>query len=198
MIIQPQDVGWIEVICGPMFSGKTEELIRRLKRARYARQHVQVFKPHIDDRYAADSIVSHDRNALPSFAAESVAQIRDQLDSQVEVVGIDEVQFFDDAIIDLCQDLADQGLRVVVAGLDQDYRNRPFGPMPTLLALAEYVTKLNAICVRCGNPGHRSYRLASDPQQVLVGSDSQYEARCRRCFGEGYPSTDMPDDESRD
>ncbi|MGM0555632.1 MAG: thymidine kinase [Myxococcota bacterium] len=190
MIIQPRDVGWIEVICGPMFSGKTEELIRRLKRARYAGQRLQVFKPAIDNRYEDDSIVSHDSKALPSFPVADIEEMREKLEPHVEVIGIDEVQFFGEEIIDFCNELADMECRVIVAGLDQDYRNRPFGPMPTLLCLAEYVTKLNAICVRCGNPAHRSYRLASDPQQVLVGSDDQYEARCRRCFRQGYPVSD--------
>jgi thymidine kinase len=190
MIIQPRDVGWIEVICGPMFSGKTEELIRRLKRARYAGQRLQVFKPRIDNRYDDESIVSHDSNALPSFPVADVDEMRDKLESRVQVVGIDEVQFFGEDVVDFCNELADMECRVVIAGLDQDYRNQPFGPMPRLLCLAEYVTKLNAICVRCGNPAHRSYRLASDPQQVLVGSGEQYEARCRRCFREGYPASE--------
>ena len=194
MIIQPRDVGWIEVICGPMFSGKTEELIRRLNRASYAGQRLQIFKPDVDDRYDADSIVSHDRKELPSFPVGGVEEMRDVLEPHVEVVGIDEVQFFGEDIVDFCNELADMECRVIVAGLDQDYRNEPFEPMPELLCLAEYVTKLNAICVKCGNPAHRSYRLASDPQQVLVGSDEQYEARCRRCFREGYPSSDSSRD----
>ncbi len=186
MIIQPRNVGWIEVICGPMFSGKTEELIRRLKRAQYARQKLQIFKPHIDDRYDAESIVSHSKQQLPSHPVATVAEMREQLDAHVEVIGIDEVQFFDDEVIEFCNEMANKQCRVVVAGLDQDYRSQPFGPMPQLLAAAEYVTKLHAICVKCGNPAHRSYRLASDPQQVLVGSAERYEARCRRCFAQGY------------
>ncbi|QDG54609.1 thymidine kinase [Persicimonas caeni] len=186
MIIQPRDVGWIEVICGPMFSGKTEELIRRLKRAQYARQNLQIFKPKIDDRYDAESIVSHSKQALPSYPVADVGEMREQLDAHVEVIGIDEVQFFDLDVIEFCNEMAQKQCRVIVAGLDQDYRAEPFGPMPQLLAAAEYVTKLHAICVKCGNPAHRSYRLATNPQQVLVGSDERYEARCRRCFAQGY------------
>ncbi len=182
MLLQPRDVGWLEVICGSMFSGKTEELIRRLKRANYARQRVQVFKPSIDDRYHAEAIVTHDRVTLESVPVEEIADIHDHLDPQVEVVGIDEIQFFGEEVVELCSFLANQGCRVIVAGLDLDWRGEPFGPMPTLLSLAEYVTKLHAICVRCGNPAHYSYRLDSDPQQVLVGAQSQYEAVCRRCF----------------
>ncbi len=185
MILQPHDVGWIEVICGPMFSGKTEELIRRLKRAQYARQVVQIFKPGVDDRYHESAIMTHDRQGLPGHAARDVAQLRELIDPHVRVVGIDEVQFFGPEVGALCEALADKGCRVIVAGLDQDYRGQPFGPMPGLMVSAEYVTKLLSICVKCGNPAHRSYRLASDPQQVLVGSDQVYEARCRRCFREG-------------
>ncbi len=182
MIMQPRGVGWIEVVCGPMFSGKTEELIRRLRRAQYARQRVQVFKPVIDDRYDAEAIVSHNKDSLPSCAARDVAEIRANLEAQVDVVGIDEVQFFGPEVTDLCQELANGGRRVVVAGLDQDYRGEPFGPMPHLLCVAEYITKLMSICVKCGNPAGHSFRLATDPQQVLVGATEQYEARCRRCF----------------
>lgn len=172
-----------------MFSGKTEELIRRLTRAKYARQNVQIFKPNIDNRYDEDFVVSHSQQSLPGIGVESIAQLRERLDHQVEVIGIDEVQFFDDRVVDFCQEMADGGRRVIVAGLDQDYRGEPFVPMPRLLAVAEYITKLTAICMQCGNPAHRSYRLAEDPQQVLVGSDEQYEARCRRCFDGGYPSS---------
>ncbi len=195
MILQPRDVGWLEVICGPMFSGKTEELIRRLTRAQYARQQVQIFKPRIDNRYDNEAVVSHSEQSLAGTAVDDLDELRDELTSQVEVIGIDEVQFFEAGIVEFCESMADSGRRVVVAGLDQDYRGEPFEPMPRLLAVAEYITKLMAICVRCGNPAHRSYRLAEDPQQVLVGSDEQYEARCRRCFGEGYPSS-APSNES--
>jgi len=190
MIVQPDDAGWIEVICGPMFSGKTEELIRRVKRARYADQKLQLFNPRADDRYEGDSIVSHDESAVPSRPAESVAEVGRELEPSVEVVGIDEAQFFGGRLGDFCTDLAEGGVRVIVAGLDQDYRGEPFEPIPRLLAVAEYVTKLLAICVQCGDPAGQSYRLASDPQQVLVGADEAYEARCRRCFREGYPETE--------
>jgi len=182
MILQPSDVGWIEVICGPMFSGKTEELIRRLKRANYARQRLQIFKPRIDDRYHAEAIVTHDQVALEGIAVDRVAEIRERLDPQAEVIGIDEVQFFGEEVVELCEYLAKRGCRVIVAGLDLDWRGEPFGPIPKLLCHAEYVTKLLSICVRCGNPAHYSHRLAADPQQVLVGSEQQYEALCRRCF----------------
>lgn len=194
MIVQPNDAGWLEVICGPMFSGKTEELIRRLKRAKYADQELQVFKPTLDDRYETDSIVSHDESEVAGIAVDSVAEVRDRLDPSVEVVGIDEVQFFGTEVVEFCTGLANDGVRVITAGLDQDYQGEPFEPVPTLLAVAEYVTKLLAICVKCGNPANHSYRLASDPQQVLVGSKGEYEARCRRCFQDGYPS-ESPSDE---
>lgn len=182
MIIQPNDVGWMEVICGPMFSGKTEELIRRVRRAQYARQRVQLFKPVIDDRYAATDVVSHNQDSLPGLTARDVDEVRTQLDPQAKVVAIDEVQFFGDEVVALCEDLANRGCRVIVAGLDQDFRGEPFGPMPRLLCGAEYITKLLSICVRCGNPAPKSFRLAEDPQQVLVGATEQYEARCRRCY----------------
>lgn len=195
MILQPRDVGWIEVICGPMFSGKTEELIRRLKRASYARQRVQIFKPAIDNRYRADSLVSHNQMTLPSVAVGDLEELQAALTPQVEVIGIDEVQFFAEEVVEFCERHADAGRRVIVAGLDLDYRGEPFGPMPRLLSEAEYITKLSAICVRCGNPAHRSYRMAEDPQQVLVGTAKQYEARCRRCFAEGYPSSIARDQE---
>lgn len=175
-----------------MFSGKTEELIRRLTRASYARQKVQIFKPRIDDRYEEESLVSHSQQTLPGVAVADLEELKESLTPQVEVIGIDEVQFFDAGVVEFCEEMADGGRRIIVAGLDQDYRGRPFGPMPRLLCVAEYITKLMAICVRCGNPAHRSYRLADDPQQVLVGTEDQYEARCRRCFHEGYPSSKTP------
>jgi thymidine kinase len=192
MIIQPRDVGWIEVVCGPMFSGKTEELIRRVRRAQYARQRVQVFKPAIDDRYHAESIVSHNEDSVEAHAVQDVDGIRANLDSHAHVIGIDEAQFFGPDVVEVCQELANRGCRVIVAGLDQDYMGEPFGPMPHLLCVAEYITKLLAICVRCGNPAGHSYRLASDPQQVLVGATEQYEARCRRCY---WSSTETDPDE---
>lgn len=175
-----------------MFSGKTEELIRRMNRAHLARQNLQIFKPQIDDRYAEDAIVSHNLQKLASHAVADVAQIRAQLDPYAQVIGIDEVQFFDEGIVDFCNEMASKQCRVVVAGLDQDYLGQPFGPMPQLLAVAEYVTKLHAICVKCGDTAHRSFRLAGDPQQVLVGSSERYEARCRHCFELGYAAQNRP------
>ena len=160
--------GWVEVITGSMFSGKSEELIRRIRRAQIARQKVQIFKPRIDDRYAADHIVSHSDMKMPS-----------------QVVGIDEGQFFDGSLVQVVNSLADRGLRVIVAGLDQDYRGRPFEPMPQLLAVAEYVDKTLAICVRCGAPANRTQRLVAATDRVVVGGADEYEARCRRCFQPG-------------
>ena len=181
MLVMAPGAGWIEVVCGPMFSGKTEELLRRLRRARIARLPVQVFKPAIDDRYHAERIVSH--SAL-SMAAEPVADSRTLAASvrpETRVVGIDEVQFFDEGIVAVCEQLAAGGVRVVVAGLDQDYTGRPFGPVPTLLAVAESITKTLAICARCGAPAGRSQRLAGGDDQVQVGATQAYEPRCRRC-----------------
>ncbi len=175
--------GWIEVICGSMFSGKTEELIRRLKRAKFANQRVEIFKPKIDVRYAEDEVVSHDSNAIPSTAVESAQNIL-LLTSDVDVVAIDEAQFFDEGIIDVCHRLANQGIRVIVAGLDMDYTGKPFGPMPQLMAMAEYVTKVHAICVRCGNLAHHSHRLTADQGQVMLGAQDSYQPICRHCFAE--------------
>lgn len=175
------EVGWIEVICGPMFSGKSEELIRRLRRAQIARQRVQVFKPAIDVRYAEGQIVSHSRAALDAQPVGSSAELARAIRGDTRVVGIDEAQFFDDAIVGVVERLADQGARVVCAGLDQDYTGAPFGCMPSLMAAAEYVTKTLAICTRCGAPAGRSQRLVPDGAQVLVGALEAYEARCRRC-----------------
>jgi thymidine kinase len=179
--------GWIEVICGSMFSGKSEELIRRVNRARIAKQKVQVFKPSIDDRYHHSAVVSHNGTQEDAWAVESAAAIIELVDPDTEVVAIDEVQFFDEQIIDVCNTLADRGIRVIVAGLDLDFRGKPFGPTPVLMAMAEYVDKLQAICVKCGNPANRTQRLinghpayASDPV-ILVGAAESYEARCRHC-----------------
>lgn len=177
----PRDTGWIEVICGPMFSGKTEELIRRLKRARIARQRVQIFKPAIDHRYATDRIVSHSAQELESTSITRAEQILALVHPETEVVGIDEVQFLEGDVVGVCETLADAGCRVVVAGLDQDYAGRPFEPMPVLLALAEYITKQLAICVICGNPAGRSQRLVAEGSRVVVGAAESYEARCRSC-----------------
>ena len=173
--------GWIEVICGSMFSGKTEELIRRLKRAKFANQKVEIFKPAIDIRYSEEEVVSHDSNAIQSTPVESASSIL-LLTSDVDVVGIDEVQFFDDSIVDVCQELANRGVRVICAGLDMDYLGKPFGPMPTLMAIAEYVTKVHAICVRCGNLAQHSHRLAASDKLVMLGEKDTYEPICRHCF----------------
>jgi len=181
MTIIKNKIGWIEVICGTMFTGKTEELIRRVHRAEYARQKIQVFKPKIDNRYEENHIVSHNQLKTPSVIVETSQDIHQQIKYDTEVVVIDEVQFFDDGIVELCNKLADNGKRVIVAGLDQDFRGKPFGPMPNLLAIAEYVTKLNAICVKCGNPASRTQRLTRDKETVVVGAADVYEARCRNC-----------------
>jgi thymidine kinase len=173
--------GWIEIICGSMFSGKTEELIRRIHRAEFAHQKIQVFKPKIDDRYEKDHIVSHSKMKKPSIIVENSDEIFKQVEDDTDIVAIDEAQFFDKKIIEVCNKLADSGKRVIVAGLDQDYLGKPFGAMPTLLAIAEYVTKLNAICVKCGNPASRTQRLTHDTNQVIVGTNDIYEARCRNC-----------------
>ena len=174
-------LGWIEVICGSMFSGKSEELIRRLRRAIIAKQRVQVFKPGVDTRSEAE-IVSHSDMRLPSVTVASSAELLERLDHRTEVVGVDEAQFFDAGIVEVCQRVADQGKRVIVAGLDKDYRGAPFGPIPTLMAVAEDVTKTLAICVRCGSPANNTQRLVESAERVVVGSQGLYEARCRRCF----------------
>ena len=173
--------GWIEVICGSMFSGKTEELIRRIRRAEYAKQKIQIFKPVIDDRYEADHIVSHSQLKEPSELIEHSSDIMKLLDSDTEVVAIDEAQFIDEGIIEICNKLADDGIRVIVAGLDMDFRGAPFGPMPQLLAIAEYIDKPKAICMSCGNPAGRTQRLTHDNERVVVGATGIYEARCRHC-----------------
>lgn len=173
--------GWIEVICGSMFSGKTEELIRRMKRAQFANQRVEIFKPMIDVRYSDEDVVSHDANAIHSTPVDSPQNIL-LMSTDVEVVGIDEAQFFDDSIVEVCRLLAGRGVRVIVAGLDMDYTGKPFGPMPALMATAEYVTKVHAICVRCGDLAHHSHRLTADEKQVMLGAQDSYEPICRHCF----------------
>ena len=173
--------GWIEVITGSMFSGKTEELIRRLKRARIAKQRVEIFKPRLEVRYSEEEVVSHDDNAILSTPVDSAASIL-LLSSGVEVVGIDEVQFFDNGILKVCNQLAGQGVRVIAAGLDMDYLGKPFGPMPGLMAIAEYVTKVHAICVRCGNLAHYTHRLSEDDKLILLGETDIYEPLCRVCY----------------
>ena len=177
--------GWIEVICGVMFSGKSEELIRRVRRAQIARQRVQIFKPKIDDRYAADHIVSHSDMKMPSLVVATSADILPRVEDRTEVVGIDEGQFFDAGIVQVINTLADRGVRVIVAGLDQDFTGRPFDPMPQILAVAEYVDKTLAICMQCGAPANRTQQLTGSTDQVVVGGASDYEARCRRCFQPG-------------
>ena len=181
-IIRAHQTGWIEVVCGSMFSGKTEELIRRLKRAQIAKLKVQVFKPIIDARYSLDHIASHSEQKLSAHVVRSAKEILDSIQKDTQVVGIDEAQFFNHDLIDICQQLADRGIRVIVAGLDQDYKGLPFEPIPQLLAIAEYITKNNAICVVCGNPASRSQRIISDDERVVVGASEAYEARCRKCF----------------
>ena len=173
--------GWIEIIAGGMFSGKSEELIRRLRRSVIARQRVQVFKPIIDDRFATNEVVSRDERRLKAYAVATSAELLSRVEIGVQVVGIDEVQFFDAGVVDVCMQLADAGIRVIAAGLDQDYMRRPFGPMPALLAVAEEVAKMHAVCVRCRGAAHYSQRLSGGNAQVEVG-DSSYEARCRACF----------------
>lgn len=176
--------GWIEVICGSMFSGKTEELIRRLNRAILARQQVEIFKPVLDKRYHSDKVVSHDQNEIRSTAVDFANDIL-LLSGNSTVVGIDEAQFFDWDILNVCNSLANSGRRVIVAGLDMDYDGKPFGPMPGLMAIGEYLTKLHAICIRCGGIASYSYRLSHRTEQVLVGERQDYEARCRNCFEQG-------------
>ena len=179
---QRVNLGWIEVICGSMFSGKSEELIRRLRRAQIARQRVQIFKPKVDNRFSEDHIVSHSEMKIKSQLVTQPREILDLLEGRTQVIGIDEGQFFDMDLVYVCNKLADAGKRVIVAGLDQDYRGKPFDPMPQLLAIAEYITKTLAICVRCGAPANRTQRLVENTDLLLVGATDAYEARCRLCF----------------
>lgn len=173
--------GWIEVIAGCMFSGKTEELIRRLKRAKIARQEVEIFKPAIENRYDETSVVSHDANAIPSTPVPASSNIL-LLGHQVDVIGIDEAQFFDDQLPYVCETLANSGTRVIIAGLDMDYLGKPFGPMPQLLAIADYITKVHAICISCGDLATRSHRIVSDASLILLGEKDSYVPLCRGCF----------------
>ncbi len=173
--------GWIEVITGSMFSGKTEELIRRIRRAQIAKLKVVVFKPRIDIRYSTDKIVSHSDISISSIVVDNAKQIL-ELAKDAQVVGIDEAQFFDSELVDICEKLANDGKRVIVAGLDQDYRGKPFEPMPQLLAIAEYITKTHAICVVCGNPASKTQRKIKAGERIVIGASDIYEARCRRCF----------------
>jgi thymidine kinase len=174
--------GWIEVITGSMFSGKSEELIRRLRRAQIARQKVQIFKPRIDDRYGATHITSHSDMRIESQSVESARGLLDRIADETEVIGIDEGQFFDAELPAVCNTLANTGRRIIVAGLDQDYLGKPFEPMPQLLAIAEYITKTLAICMVCGSPANHTQRLVVSSERVLVGATGTYEARCRACF----------------
>ena len=178
--LMPRDTGWIEVITGCMFSGKTEELIRRLRRAQIAKQQVKIFKPKIDTRFADDSIVSHSEQSLPSIQIKDINDAL-ELSDDAQVIGIDEAQFFSEDTIKVCTELADKGKRVIVAGLDQDYRGIPFEPIPHLLAIAEYITKSLAICVECGNPADKTQRKTTSSERVIVGASDIYEARCRKC-----------------
>jgi thymidine kinase len=176
----PKETGWIEVIAGCMFSGKTEELIRRLRRAQIAKQKVKIFKPDIDTRFSKDSIVSHSELSLPSVLIKDINEVA-ELSKDAQVIGIDEAQFFSSDLINICNDLANNDKRVIVAGLDQDYRGIPFEPMPQLLAVAEYITKTLAICVVCGNPADKTQRKTTSSERVVVGASDIYEARCRKC-----------------
>lgn len=179
--------GWIEAICGPMFSGKSEELMRRLRRANIARKYVQVFSPAIDDRYSDDEIVSHNNMRMRSEPVPDAASILYKLDSRTQVVGVDESNFFTSELVEIASQLANNGLRVIIAGLDTDFLGRPFVPMPDLLCLAESITKTLAICMRCGAAANHSQRLVRSENLILVGSGNLYEARCRRCFQPGLP-----------
>ena len=181
--------GWIEVIAGSMFSGKSEELIRRLRRAKIARQKVQVFKPEIDSRYSNDHIVSHSEMRHESANIKSATEVLAKVEADTEVVGIDEGQFFDNELVSVANTLAQRGVRVIIAGLDQDYTGRPWDPMPQLLAVAEYITKTHAICMKCGQPANYSQRTFESEERVAVGAGGMYEARCRTCF---VPHADAP------
>jgi thymidine kinase len=176
----PSNTGWIEVVCGCMFSGKTEELIRRLRRAQIAKQKVAVFKPKVDNRYSSVNIVTHSDQSLLAKVIDDAGEIFDSM-GDAQVIGIDEGQFFKQNLVNVCEKLASQGKRVIVAGLDQDYRGKPFDPMPQLLAVAEYITKTLAICVVCGNPADRTQRKSASQDRVVVGAKDIYEARCRKC-----------------
>lgn len=190
---QSRGAGWIEVIAGSMFSGKSEELIRRLRRAKIARQKVQVFKPELDSRFAENQIVSHSEMRHDSANSRSAAEILEKVDADTEVVGIDEGQFFDNDLVTVANELARRGVRVIIAGLDQDYTGKPWEPMPQLLAIAEYITKTHAICMKCGQPANYSQRTFESEERVAVGAADKYEARCRGCF---VPHADAPTEHS--
>ena len=190
MDIVSGNLGWIEVICGPMFSGKSEELIRRLRRAKIARKRVQVFKPELDSRYSKEEIVSHSDSRMQSEVVISASEILSRLDWRTQVIGIDEANFMGSDVIEVAQQLADTGKQVLIAGLDTDFMGRPFAPIPDLLALAESITKTLAICMRCGNPAKHTQRLVESEDLIVVGAAGMYEARCRRCFEPGMPKQD--------
>jgi thymidine kinase len=200
VVRHPNNQGWIEVIVGSMFSGKSEELIRRLRRAQIARQNVQIFKPYVDTRYSHEHIVSHSEMRIPSVPVTTARELLAQVQPNTEVVGIDEGQFFDAELPAVCNALADQGKRVIVAGLDKDFLGKPFEPMPQLLAIAEYITKTLAICMVCGNPANHTQRLVPSGDRVLLGATGTYEARCRKCFdphlAEPAPAVVTPDSKS--
>lgn len=183
--------GWIEVVCGPMFSGKSEELIRRLRRARIARRRVQVFKPEIDKRYSEEEIVSHADSRMKSEVVSCAGDILQKLDWRTQVVGVDEANFLGEGLVDVAQQLADSGKQVLIAGLDTDYMGRPFTPIPDLLCLAESITKTLAVCMRCGNPAKHTQRLVDSGDLIVVGAMGMYEARCRRCFEAGIPKQEV-------
>ena len=191
MDVMSAGVGWIEVICGPMFSGKSEELIRRLRRAQIARKRVQVFKPAIDDRYSKEEIVSHSDLRLDAEIVVDASEILRKLDWRTQVVGIDEPNFLADGLVNVAQQLADSGKQVIIAGLDTDYMGRPFAPIPDLLCVAESITKMLAICMRCGNPAKHTQRLVETADLIVVGAAGMYEARCRRCFEAGMPKQEV-------
>lgn len=188
MFLEPhfrgQRSGWIEVVCGSMFSGKTEELIRRLRRAKIANQNVAIYKPTIDIRYDETKVVSHNATSIDAIPLAHSSELLN-IDKDINVLGIDEAQFFDLGLTDVCQELAERDVRVIIAGLDMDYRGVPFGPMPHLLAVAEYITKVHAICVHCGNLATHSYRLSKDDELVMLGEKQEYEPRCRTCYKMG-------------
>ncbi len=185
--------GWIEVICGPMFSGKSEELIRRLRRAMIARKRVQVFKPAMDDRYSLDEIVSHGELRMKSEVVQGASEILKRLDWRTEVIGVDEANFMGSDLISVTSQLADSGKQVIISGLDTDYLGRPFAPIPDLLCLAESITKTLAICMRCGAPAKHTQRLVGSDELIVVGAAGMYEARCRRCFEPGVPKQELLD-----
>ena len=181
MTLTPTNAGWIELICGSMFSGKTEELIRRIVRAQIAKQKTAIFKPQLDNRYSTEDIVSHNNRKIKSVIVKNASEIP-ELVGESTVIGIDEAQFFDDSIVSVCRELANCGRRVVIAGLEKDYLGKSFGPMPQLLIDAEYITKVNAICMNCGDPANYSHRISREKKQVVVGETDKYEALCRSCY----------------